>query len=75
MKAARSLLGWSQRDLAGKSGISYPTIARLESQDGPLGGRNGTADAIRTALEGAGVEFLDAGPEGGPGVRLKRDTE
>lgn len=69
VKAARALLAWSQHDLAEASGVSYPTIARLEKEDGPLGGRKTTAEAIRAALEAAGVEFI---PEngGGAGVRL-----
>jgi transcriptional regulator with XRE-family HTH domain len=71
VKAARALLGWSQADLAAKSGISEPTIARLESVEGDLGGRQGTAEKIRKALEGAGVEFIDENG-GGPGVRLRK---
>jgi transcriptional regulator with XRE-family HTH domain len=71
VKAARALLGWSQADLAAKSGISEPTIARLESVEGNLGGRQGTAEKIRKALEGAGVEFIDENG-GGPGVRLRK---
>ena len=50
VKAARALLGWSQSDLAVHSGISEPTIARLESLDGELGGRANTAEKIRAAL-------------------------
>lgn len=57
VKAARALLSWSQDDLAAASGVSVPTIARLESADGPLGGRASTASAIRQALEDAGIEF------------------
>lgn len=70
VKAARALLAWSQDDLAKAAGISYPTIARLESADGPFGGRADTVAAIRAALEAAGVEFI---PEngGGAGVRLR----
>jgi len=71
VKAARSLLAWSQRDLANASGISEATIKRLESQDGELGGRADTADAIAAALEKAGVEFI-AENGGGAGVRLKK---
>ncbi|MGK7654436.1 MULTISPECIES: helix-turn-helix domain-containing protein [unclassified Roseovarius] len=72
VKAARALLKWSQNDLAEKSGVSIPTIKRLEASTGPIGGRTETADAIREALEAAGVEFI---PEngGGVGVRLKKD--
>jgi transcriptional regulator with XRE-family HTH domain len=71
VKAARALLGWSQSDLAANSGISEPTIARLESADGEIGGRRGTAEKIRRALEAAGVEFIDENG-GGPGVRLRK---
>ena len=71
VKAARALLGWSQADLARRSGISEPTIARLESLKGKLGGREGTAGRIRTALEIAGIEFIDENG-GGPGVRLRK---
>lgn len=70
VKAARALLGWSQEDLAKQSGVSLPTIKRLEAADGDLGGRSETADAIRTALEQAGVQFIDQNGNG-PGVRLR----
>ncbi|MBM2293468.1 helix-turn-helix domain-containing protein [Sulfitobacter pseudonitzschiae] len=70
VKAARALLGWSQPDLASASGVSLPTIKRLETTDGPIGGREETANAIRAALEAAGVEFI-AENGGGAGVRLK----
>src|ERR1700677_4007933 len=66
IKAARALLGWSQEDLASKSGVSYPTIARLESADGELGGRDDTAAKIISAIEAAGVEFTNGGE---PGVK------
>jgi predicted transcriptional regulator len=71
IKAARALLRWTQPDLANASGVSVPTIARLEADGGTLGGRASTVAAIRAALESAGVEFLDANGSG-PGVRLKR---
>jgi predicted transcriptional regulator len=71
IKAARALLGWSQGDLAQHSSISEPTIARLESVDGPVAGRPKTADKIRSALEKAGIQFIDENG-GGPGVRLRR---
>ena len=70
IKAARSLLAWSQADLAQASGVSEPTIKRLEATDGELGGRQSTASAIRQTLEDAGVEFIDENG-GGPGVRLR----
>ncbi|MGJ5136861.1 helix-turn-helix domain-containing protein [Bradyrhizobium oligotrophicum] len=73
IKAARSLLGWSQDDLAERSGISKPTIGRLEAidTDDPIGGRPDTGQALVAALEKAGVQFI---PEngGGAGVRLAK---
>jgi predicted transcriptional regulator len=71
IKAARSLLAWSQNDLAARSGVSEPTIKRLEAEDGELGGRADTGDKIVHALVSAGIEFI---PEngGGAGVRLRK---
>jgi predicted transcriptional regulator len=71
VKAARALLSWSQADLANHSGVSEPTVARLESADGKLGGREETAEKILAALEAAGVQFIEENG-GGPGVRLTR---
>jgi transcriptional regulator with XRE-family HTH domain len=68
------LLAWSQADLAKASQVSEPTIARLESQDGELGGRADTAAKIVAALEVAGVEFI-AENGGGPGVRLRKAAQ
>jgi transcriptional regulator with XRE-family HTH domain len=69
LKAARELIAWSQEELAGKSGVSLPTIQRLEAAGGDLGGRPETGEKIVAALEKAGVEFIDENG-GGPGVRL-----
>jgi len=63
------LLSWSQADLARRAGVSEPTVARLESADGELGGREGTTEKIRNAIEAAGVEFLEENG-GGLGVRM-----
>jgi transcriptional regulator with XRE-family HTH domain len=71
MKAARALLGWSQADLAEHSGVSEPTIARLESAEGKLGGRKETADKIQRAIETAGITFIEENG-GGPGIRLRK---
>jgi predicted transcriptional regulator len=69
IKAGRALLGWSQDQLAAASGISQPTIKRLEAEGGELGGRAETQAKIRRALEKAGVEFTNGNS---PGVRLKK---
>jgi transcriptional regulator with XRE-family HTH domain len=70
VKAARALLGWSQSDLADRSGVSEPTIARLESGEGVLGGRGETTRKICEALEAGGVYFIEENG-GGLGVRLR----
>jgi transcriptional regulator with XRE-family HTH domain len=70
LKAARTLIGWSQEELAKAAGISLPTIKRLEAADGFLGGRETTIQKIENALQKAGVEFIDENG-GGPGVRLR----
>jgi transcriptional regulator with XRE-family HTH domain len=70
IKAARALLKWSQEDLAKEAAVSIPTVKRLESEDGELGGRSETVRKLRTALETAGIEFI--GGDEGVGVRLRR---
>ena len=69
VKAARALLDWSQERLAAASGVSIPTVRRLEAMDGELRGRAETAERLRAALEAAGVEFTNGDA---PGVRLRR---
>jgi hypothetical protein len=71
VRAARALIRWEQRDLASTSKISLPSIKRLETTSGPLAAQARTIEALRSALEAAGVEFI---PENGsgPGVRLKK---
>jgi transcriptional regulator with XRE-family HTH domain len=51
------------------SGVPLRTVARLEMEEGAP--RASTLDAIRTALEAAGVIFVDENGEG-PGVRLRK---
>ena len=74
VKAGRALIGWSQKDLAERCGVSEPTIKRLESEadEAPLGGRQDTANKIRAAFEAAGLIFLSEGQvsSDGVGVRL-----
>ncbi|WP_292454633.1 helix-turn-helix transcriptional regulator [Mesorhizobium sp.] len=68
-KMARAAVGWGVRDLAKAAAVSVDTVSRLERGE-ELQPR--TIDAIRAALEAAGVEFI---PEngGGVGVRLRKD--
>ena len=73
IRAARALLRWEQKTLANASNVSLPSIKRLEGKSGPLGAHQPTEDALRRALEAAGVEFI---PEngGGAGVRLRKTS-
>jgi transcriptional regulator with XRE-family HTH domain len=66
-KMARAATGLGIRELASASGVSADTISRLERGE-TLHPR--TIAAIRTALEAAGVEFIEQNG-GGPGVRLR----
>ncbi|MNS48912.1 hypothetical protein D3C72_814980 [compost metagenome] len=74
IKAARALLGWSQPTLATASGLSLPTIVRMESQLGPGRSSASNVEAVQRALEDAGVIFLaaDDASDAGPGVRVRQ---
>lgn len=68
-RAARALLNWSQGKLAECAGVGPATLAEFESNKRTL--ISNDLAAIRTALEAAGVAFLDAGAVSpGPGVSL-----
>jgi hypothetical protein len=70
IKAARALVGWSQEHLTAASGVSLPTVKRLESSNGLLGGRQATRDRLISALSQAGIIFIDEDDQGA-GVRLR----
>lgn len=77
MKAARALVGMEQKTLAQLSGVSLPTIRRMEASDGAVRGVVGTLIKVMRALESAGVEFINEGRishDGGRGVRLVQKT-
>ena len=71
MRAARGLLGWTQGDLATAAGLSLPTIKRMEGTVGPGRSSADNVQAVRKALEMAGVEFI-AENGGGEGVRFRQ---
>ena len=70
IRAARALLRWNAQKLADVSGVGVATIRRIELMDGVPSGQVRTIEALRGALEDAGVEFV-GGPSDRPGVRLK----
>lgn len=71
--AARTLADMTQKDLAALANISIPTLKRMEGAKSDVVAMSNNARAVRAALEGAGVIFLDNGDTtpGGPGVRLR----
>lgn len=74
MRAARALLGIDQRSLAERSGLSLPTIQRMEASSGVIRGNVVSLMKLADALSQAGIELIgeDAlSPAGGRGVRLK----
>ena len=67
-KGARAMLGMSREALAEASSITHRTIVDFER--GARRPHASTEAMLRTALEKAGVVFIDPNG-GGPGVRLK----
>ena len=74
MRAARALLGIDQKQLAEMSGISLPTIQRMEASEGNVRGVIDTLTRVVEAIDAAGVELIgeNAASLGrGRGVRFK----
>ncbi len=75
LKAARALLGMDQKGLAEASGLSLPTIQRMEASDGTIRGNVDSLMKLVNALAEAGIELIgeDAvSGGGGRGVRLRK---
>lgn len=74
MRAARALAGIDQRELAEKSGLSLPTIQRMEASEGVVRGNVDSLMKLIAALETYGIVLIGTGTVshgGGRGVRLK----
>ena len=74
MRAARALLGIDQKRLAALSGVSLPTIQRMEASDGNVRGVVSSLTKSVEALDAAGVELIgneQISQARGRGVRLK----
>ena len=75
MRAARALLGLDQRELAERTGLSLPTIQRMEASEEVIRGNVDSLMKLIAGFEEAGVELIAAGansPGGGRGVRLRK---
>jgi transcriptional regulator with XRE-family HTH domain len=74
MRASRALLGIDQRRLAELSGLSLPTIQRMEASETVIRGNVDSLMKLVAALDAAGIELIGEGAissSGGRGVRLK----
>jgi transcriptional regulator with XRE-family HTH domain len=74
LRAARALLGIDQRKLAELSGLSLPTIQRMEGSEDVIRGNVDSLMKLVGALDAAGIVLIGEGSvshEGGRGVRLK----
>lgn len=65
---ALAAVRWGVRDLVAAAGVSMDTIARFKRGERV---KENTVAAMRTALEAAGVIFIQENGEG-PGVRLRK---
>lgn len=68
LRAARSLLNWTVRELAEKAGVHRNTVSRAETDETEHG--HAVAQIIRT-LEAAGIIFVEENGEG-PGIRMRK---
>jgi transcriptional regulator with XRE-family HTH domain len=67
-RAARALINLDQNELAARASVSRGVIIDFEKGKRTPGTNN--LAAIRTALEAAGIAFIESNG-GGPGVRLR----
>lgn len=74
MRAARALLGIDQRELAELSGVSLPTVQRMEASDGNVRGIIDSLTKVVDAFDNAGIELIGENVKSvgsGRGVRFK----
>src|SRR5213593_731250 len=74
IRAARALLAIDQRKLAELSGLSVPTIQRMEASEEVVRGNVDSLMKLIAALNTAGIELIGPGGAsagGGRGVRFK----
>jgi transcriptional regulator with XRE-family HTH domain len=75
LRAARALLGIDQKRLAELSGVSLPTIQRMEASEGNVRGIIDTLSKVVDALQAEGIELIGEyvrSDSGGRGVRLRQ---
>ncbi|WP_338893820.1 helix-turn-helix transcriptional regulator [Sinorhizobium meliloti] len=70
LRGGRALLGLSQEELAERAGVSRQIVVRIEKGESNV--LVEAVEKVRAALEAAGVAFIDATREHGPGVAMTR---
>lgn len=74
LRTARALARIDQRELAQRSGLSVPTIQRMEASEGVIRGSVDSLMKLIDALDALGIVLIGDGAaseQGGRGVRLK----
>ena len=61
LKAARALLGIDQKELAELSGLSVPTIQRMEGSEGVIRSNVDSLMKLLEALDRAGITLIRPG--------------
>ena len=69
LKMARTALSLTVRQAAELAGVSHETVVAIEAARTSV--KPSTIERVRSALEAAGVIFVDENGEG-PGVRLRK---
>ena len=69
IRSARAALDWSIEQLASATAVSSRTIMRMEATAGVPSSTKANLQAIKTALETAGIEFIGT-PDDRPGIRI-----
>ena len=78
MRAARALLGIDQRTLGNLTGVSLPTVQRMEASGGIVRANVDTLVKVVEGLRRAGIELISEDMPsngGGRGVRLSAPVE
>jgi transcriptional regulator with XRE-family HTH domain len=73
LRAARALLGWTARDLAGAAKVGLATVFRAEASEGAVRVTKANAAALVRALEDGGADLM-LGEGCGVGVRVREGT-
>ena len=70
IRAARASLDWTIDKLASEAGLNRRTVLRIEAKGSEVTPSKKTLEAIRIALENAGIEFIQT-DDGGKGVLFR----